>query len=317
MCDISNPIYHDAEKAREWLEAELWPNGPLCPHCGVIDQATLLRGKTTRPGLYQCNACREPFTVTVGTLYERSHIPLHKWLMGTHLMMASKKGVSSLQLHRMLGLTKKTAWFMAHRIRESLRDTMIPGDQLGGIGKPVEIDETYVGGKSRNRKYHVPPKEPVVSLVERKGRVRSRHVPTVNGETLGPILEEMVRKDALIMTDDSTVYPPITGDFRGHGTMNHSAGEYVRGVFYHTNTVENYFSILKRRIIGIYHHVSSQHLHRYCAEFDFRYNNRMGLGVNDNERVANSIPGIVGKRLTYRRIGGKPEAQASTGSEAP
>jgi transposase-like protein len=229
--------------------------------------------------------------------------------MGTHLMMASKKGVSSLQLHRMLGIGKKSAWFMAHRIRESLRDTTIPGDQLGGIGKPVEIDETYIGGKSRNRKYHVPPKEAVVALVERKGRVRSRHVPTVNGETLRPILKEMVRKDTFIMTDESTVYPPIAGEFRGHGTVNHSAGEYVRGVFYHTNTVENYFSILKRGIIGVYHHVSSRRLRRYCAEFDFRYNDRMGLGVNDNQRVANAIPGIVGKRLTYRRVGGQPETQ--------
>ena len=314
MCDISNPIYHDETKAREWLEAELWPNGPICPHCGVVDQATLLKGKTTRAGLYQCNACREPFTITVGTLYERSHIPLHKWLMGTHLMMASKKGVSSLQLHRMLGIGKKSAWFMAHRIRESLRVAVIPGDELGGIGKPVEIDETYVGGKSRNRKSHVPSKEPVVALVERKGRVRSRHVPTVNGETLRPILKEMVRKDTFIMTDDSPVYPPIMGGFRGHGTVNHSAEEYVRGVFYHTNTVENYFSILKRGIVGVYHHVSPQHLHRYCTEFDFRYNNREGLGVNDNERMANSIPGIVGKRLTYRRIGGKPEGQAQDGA---
>jgi len=200
---------------------------------------------------------------------------------------------------------KKTAWFMGHRIRESLRDTTILGSQLGGIGKPVEMDETYVGGKARNRKNHVPPKAPVVALVERKGRVRSRHVPTVAGETLRPILKEMVRQDTFILTDESPVYPPIVGDYRGHGTVNHSAEECVRGVFYHTNTVENFFSILKRGIIGTFHHVSPQHLGRYLAEFDFRYNQRMGLGVNDSQRMAASILGIVGKRLTYRRTGGR------------
>src|SRR5437763_1706141 len=193
MSDLSRPEFHDAEKAREWLESELWPDGPVCPHCGTINQATLLKGKTTRPGLYQCNACREPFTVTVGTLYERSHIPLTKWLMATHLMMASKKGVSSLQLHRMLGIGKKSAWFMAHRIRESLRPTK-PEPTLGGQNKVVEVDETYVGGRAANRKNHIPPKEPVVALVEREGRVRSHHVANVDGENLGPILKEQIEK---------------------------------------------------------------------------------------------------------------------------
>lgn len=314
MSDLSNPIFHDATKAREWLEAMLWPEGPICPHCGVVDAATLLKGKTTRPGLYQCNACREPFTVTVGTLYERSHIPLNKWLMATHLMMASKKGVSSLQLHRMLGIGKKSAWFMAHRIRESLRASMVPGGELGGGSRTVEIDETYVGGKARNRTNYVPPKEPVVALVERRGKVRSRHVASVNGETLRPIINDMVKKEAFIMTDESTVYPPILGDYRAHATVNHSEQEYVRGIFYHTNTVENYFSILKRGIIGTFHHVSPKHLHRYLAEFDYRYNERMGLGVNDAQRMAKSIPGIVGKRLTYRRTGGQPDGQEAAGA---
>ena len=163
MCDLSNPIFHDEAAARAWLEARIWPHGPVCPKCGVIGEATLMKGKTTRAGLYQCNACREPFTVTMGTLYERSHIPLNKWLAATHLMMASKKGVSSLQLHRMLGLSKKTAWFMAHRIRESLRPAT-PRSPLGGANKVVEIDETYVGGKAANRKNRIPPKEPVVAL---------------------------------------------------------------------------------------------------------------------------------------------------------
>lgn len=314
MSDLSNPIFHDENKAREWLEARLWPNGPVCPKCGVVDQATLMNGKTTRAGLYQCNACREPFTVTVGTLYERSHIPLNKWLMATHLMMASKKGVSSLQLHRMLGISKKSAWFMSHRIRASLVGSEIPGDQLGGKGKTVEMDETYVGGKAANRKNYIPPKEAVVALVERDGRVRSRHVPSVNGETLGPILRGEVAKESYIMTDDSPVYPPITGKFAGHGTVNHSAQEYVRGVFWHTNTVENYFSILKRGIIGTYHHVSPEHLHRYLAEFDYRHNHRSKLGVNDAQRMNKSIGGIVGRRLTYRRT--RDQSQGQEGTQA-
>ncbi len=182
MSDLSNPIFHDADKAREWLEARLWANGPICPHCGTVDQATLMKGKTTRPGLYQCNSCREPFTVTVGTLYERSHVPLNKWLAATHLMMASKKGISALQVGRLLGLSKKTAWFLCHRIRESLRETK-PVSPLGGQNKVVEVDETYVGGKSRNRKHVVPAKEAVVALVERDGKVRSRHVPDVTAKT--------------------------------------------------------------------------------------------------------------------------------------
>jgi transposase-like protein len=177
MSDLSRPEFHDAEKAREWLEAELWPDGPICPHCGTIKQATLMQGKTTRAGLYQCNSCREPFTVTVGTLYERSHIPLSKWLAATHLLMASKKGMSALQIGRLLGLSKKTAWFLCHRIRESLRTTTETGP-LGGKNRVVEADETFVGGKARNRKNYVPPKEAVLALVERDGRVRSRMFPT-------------------------------------------------------------------------------------------------------------------------------------------
>lgn len=307
MSDLSNPIFHDADKAREWLEARLWANGPICPHCGVVDQATLMQGKTTRPGLYQCNACREPFTVTVGTLYERSHVPLNKWLAATHLMMASKKGISALQIGRLLGLSKKTAWFLCHRIRESLRDTK-PAGQLGGANKVVEIDETYVGGKSKNRKNHVPPKEAVVALVERDGKVRSTHVPDVTGKTLRPMLQAQIDGASYLMTDESPVYPPVAKGFGGHGTVNHSIEEYVRGGFWHTNTVEGYFSILKRGIIGTFHHVSQQHLKRYLAEFDYRYNERSKLGVSDAERFYKSIPGIVGKRLTYRRTRGAEEA---------
>lgn len=308
MAITPNEIFQDAEKARDWLEALLWPEGPVCPHCGCIDNATKFQGKAHRDGVWKCKPCEKQFTVTVGTVFERSHIPLNKWLMALFLLTSSKKGMSTHQMHRMLAISYKSAWFMTMRLRKALESGTLP-DPLGGIGKPVEIDETYVGGKARNRKNHIPPKEAVVSLVQRKGGVRSHHVASVNGETLGPILKAGIRKDTFIMTDDSTVYPPITGDFRGHGTVNHSAEEYVRGVFYHTNTVENYFSILKRGIIGTFHHVSPEHLHRYLVEFDFRYNNRVGLGVNDNERFAKAAKGIVGKRLTYRRIDGRAEAQ--------
>ncbi|HET6247356.1 MAG TPA: IS1595 family transposase [Tepidisphaeraceae bacterium] len=303
MNDLSNPIFHDEAKAREWLEKRLWANGPICPKCGVIDQATLMQGESHRPGLYQCNACREPFTVTVNTLYERSKVPLNKWLAATHLMMASKKGVSALQVGRMLGLSKKTAWFLCHRIRESLRDTNI--EPLGGSGKTVEFDETYVGGKERNkhaskrnrRNIGGAGKEAVFALVERGGKVRSHHVSDVSARTLRPILEAQLDAASKTMSDDGGAR--ILHGSPLHQSVNHSIGEYVRGDA-HTNTIEGYFSIMKRGITGVYHHVSPQHLKRYLAEFDYRYNERSALGVSDAERMSKSVQGIVGKRLTYR-----------------
>lgn len=300
MSDFSNPIFHDETKAREWLEARLWPHGPVCPHCGVVDEATLMNGKTTRAGLYQCNACREPFTVTVGTLYERSHIPLNKWLAATHLMMASKKGMSALQISRLLGISYKSTWFMCHRIRESLRETK--PEALGGQNKVVEADETYVGGKAKNRAHAEPPKkEAVFSLVERDGKVRSVHLPRVTGKNVREAIVTQASRKSYLMTDEAPLYKAVGREFSGHGTVNHSIDEYVRGGFWHTNTIEGYFSILKRGIVGTYHHVSQQHLKRYLAEFDFRYNERAKLGVNDAERMHKAIGGIVGKRLTYRR----------------
>jgi transposase-like protein len=306
MSDLSKPIFHDETKAREWLERQLWPDGPICPKCGVIDQATLMQGESHRPGLYQCNACRKPFTVTVGTLYERGKVPLHKWLAATHLMMASKKGMSALQIGRLLGLSKKTAWFLCHRIRESLRETN--PDMLGGEGVTVEIDESFVGGleknKHRSKRRHKGTggvgKEAVFALVERGGRVRSHHIPAVNAETLRPILDAQLHGATMVMTDEGGAMKKIGSEFDRHESVNHSIGEYVRGDA-HTNTIEGYFSIMKRGINGVYHHVSQQHLKRYLAEFDFRYNERSALGVEDAGRMTKAISGIVGKRLTYRQ----------------
>ena len=300
MTDLTDPIYHNNDAARRRLESIRWPDGPYCPHCGVFEDVHRLGGKAGTAGLLHCRTCRKKFTVTVGTLFERSHIPLHKWLLATHFLSASKKGMSAHQLHRMLGVTYKTAWFMAHRIREAMRETN-PGP-IGGQNKVVEADETYVGGKAKNRAFGPPPpKEPVFSLVERDGRVSSHHVPNVSAKTLRKILVTHADRKSYLMTDASNVYTKTGREFSGHGTVNHSINEYVRGGFWYTNTVENYFSILKRGITGVYQHVSQQHLKRYLGEFDFRYNERIGLGVSDTERTERAIKGAEGKRLTYQQ----------------
>ena len=290
----------DEKVAYAYVEAKIWPNGRVCPHCGVVDRSGALKGKSTRIGVYKCYTCRKPFTVKVGTIFESSHVKLHIWLQAMFLLCSSKKGMSTHQLHRTLGVTLKTAWFMTHRIREAMREGKLPGG-MGGEGKFVEADETYIGGKAKNRAYaeKLPCHEPVVALVERKGRVASFHIPNVNASNLKPILKEKIAPKSDLRTDESNLYTQIGKEFASHETVNHSIKEYVRGDA-HTNTVEGYFSILKRGIYGVYHHVSEQHLKRYLCEFDFRYNERIALGVDDVERTNRALRGIVGKRLTYR-----------------
>lgn len=297
--NLTDPIYSDPDLAREHLESILWPEGPFCPHCGAVEGIAKLQGTKSRPGLHYCNACHGQFTVTVGTVLERSKIPLNKWVLAFHLYAASKKGLSAHQLGRMLGITYKSAWFMAHRIREAMRE-LNPGP-IGGANKVVEADETFVGGKAKNAKRGkpIPKKEAVFSLVERDGKVRSFHVANVTAKSLGPVLNAHVDQATYLMTDEAPQYGKIAKRFSGHGTVNHSIDEYVRhGGFMHTNTIEGYFAILKRGIYGTYQHVSEQHLKRYVGEFDFRYNERH---VDDAERTVKAIAGVAGKRLTYRR----------------
>ena len=293
---LDDPIFKDEEKARAYLESVRWPDGPICPHCGSIDNAYDLNGEAHRPGLHTCADCRKQFSVTVGTLFERSHVPLHKWLLAFHLLCASKKGCSSHQIHRMLGVTYKTAWFMTHRIREAMKDPVFTS-QLGGGGKIVEIDETYWGNVWKKPRKHtgMQHKEKIFSLVERGGQIRSFHVESVRGDTLKPILREQIAQDTHIVSDDFGSYRDLHNHFQKHSTVNHEAREYVRGAIY-TNTLENYFSILKRGLRGVYQHVDKKHLRRYVGEFDFRYNTR---DISDTERTALGLRGIAGKRLLY------------------
>jgi len=307
MTDLTNPIFTDEDEARAYLEQQRWPDGPYCPHCGEVENVTRMSGKSHRKGLFQCNSCRQTFTVTVGTLYERSKVPLHKWLLATHLLCASKKGMSAHQLHRMLGVTYKTAWFMAHRIREAMLDPTPP--PLGGKDMTVEADETYLGGNKGEwqfingigwrRKRGYAGKRAIFALVERNGRARTFHVDRVNAKTLRRIMTTNVRRETDLMTDEAMLYRGVGKEYNSHQRVTHSIREYVRGDV-HTNTVEGFFSIFKRGMKGVYQHCGEQHLQRYLTEFDFRYNTRE---LTDTERAAEALKGISGKRLMYRRAG--------------
>jgi transposase-like protein len=302
---LQNPIFTDDDKAREWLERRIWATGRLCPHCGVISYSTLLKGQKHRPGVYQCLACRGQFTVTVGTVFERSKIPLSKWLAALFLMVASKKGVSAHQVHRMLGISYKSTWFMMHRLREAMRQ----GDlaPMGGAGSIVEIDETFIDRKPdmpiRRGTNH---KHVVLTLVERGGSVRSFHVDGVKKDDVLPIIRANLSRETHVMTDEAKRYAQLGDEFAKHDAIDHSREEYgytdrKTGVKVNTNTIEGYYSIFKRGMKGVYQHCSEKHLHRYLAEFDFRYSNRSARGIEDKERAEILAKGIVEKRLTYRR----------------
>ena len=307
--NLTNPIFNDEAAAWAHFEAIRWPDGPVCPHCGVINSADKINGDTARAGLYRCRECVKQFTATVGTVYESSHIPMHKWLLATHLLCSSKKGVSAHQLMRNLELgSYRTAWFMAHRIREAMTDH--DPSPIGGKDKTVEIDETVfgriegapkssksMGGRSGYRNV-------ALTLVERGGSARSFHVSGTTIAELKPVIRANVERETAIMTDQAAWYPEIGADFASHDTVNHANDEYARyesNKLISTNAVEGYYSIFKRGMKGVYQHCKEKHLHRYLAEFDFRFSNRIALGVDDTMRAAKAVKGGEGKRLMYNQ----------------
>jgi len=301
MADLTNPIFNDEAKARKHFEGLRWPEGRYCPHCGEAERTSPVAGQSV--GLYYCNSCKKKFSATVGTVYERSHIPLHKWLAATHLMASSKKGMSAHQIHRLLGITYKSAWFMCHRIREAMVDQT--PEPMGGNGETIEVDETYIGrrkgAKVRKGGAH---KNTVLTLVSRDGSARSFHVDGTSAAELLPYVYKNILRNTNIMTDEAHPYKRLGETFASHQSVNHGAEEYVRGAVY-TNTVEGFFSIFKRGMKGVYQHCSEKHLHRYLAEFDFRYSNRK---ITDAERAGLAVTGARTKRLTYRQ---PPSAKAS------
>jgi transposase-like protein len=310
--DIQAKAFTDNDVAREAIEALMWPHGPVCPHCGCTGKIGKVEGKSARPGLYYCGDCKKQFTVTVGTIFERSKVPLSKWWMAIHLMASSKKGMSAHQLHRMLGVAYQTAWFMEHRIREAMRDGAL--SPMGGNGGIVEIDETYIGRKDGFEvKRGFGHKNAIFTLVERGGSARSFHVEDATKDTILPIIRANLDRETHVMTDEANRYSKIGSEFAKHDVVDHSRGEYgytdrESGAKINTNTIESYYSIFKRGMKGVYQHCGEKHLHRYLAEFDFRYSNRTKLGVNDKARADKIVEGAKGKRLVYRRSEGLPIA---------
>ena len=302
---ISSKCFHNEETAYAWVESLLWPNGPVCPHCGGFDRISKMGGNSTRIGTYKCYQCRKPFTVKVGTIFESSHVPLRHWLQAMFLLASSKKGISANQLARTLGCTLKTGWFIGHRIREAMKDLGIAVAPMGSGGGIVEADETFLGRKQgRKVRTGYGHKMAVMSLVERGGKVRSFHIAKTGREEAERIINANVSHEARLMTDSASYYRHGEFDVADHQTVNHDIGEYARypkdEPVIHTNTVESYYSVFKRGMKGVYQHCQEKHLHRYAAEFDFRHNNRIALGVNDEARFESMVRGIVGKRLTYR-----------------
>ena len=303
MSYLSSPHFHDEKSAYKFVEAHVWADGRVCPHCGTVDKSGALKGNSTRIGVYKCYACRKPFTVKVGTIFQDSKVKLHLWLQAIYLIASSKKGISANQLHRTLGVTLKTAWFMGHRIREAMRSGVL--SPMGGGGGDVEVDETFFGtepGAIKRKGFSH--KMKILSLVDRNTKqARSMVIDKVSRSEILPILNENLSKEARLLTDEARHYRGIHWEWGGaaHQMVNHSKGEYVRASDpqIHTNTIENYFSVFKRGMKGTYQHCGKQHLHRYLAEFDFRYNNRIALGVDDKARADAILCGIQGKRLTY------------------
>ena len=298
---ISDKHFHNEAAAYAFVEARVWPNGPVCPHCGGVDRISKMGGKSTRIGAYKCYQCRKPFTVKIGTIFEASHVPMRHWLQAIFLMASSKKGISSNQLHRTLGCTLKTAWFISHRIREAMRDGKLA--PMGGAGKTVEADETFIGkigfAPKGRKKPGVAFRNVVLTLVERGGSARSFHIDTHNLSEVTAIVRANVHHETAMNTDEGSWYNELGEHFASHETVHHKSDEYVRGDVT-TNTVEGYYSIFKRGMKGVYQHCKEKHLHRYLSEFDFRYSNRIAVGVDDVARAELALKGVVGKRLTYR-----------------
>lgn len=307
MSALSAPHFHNEEAAYAYVEARIWPEGPVCPHCGGVDRIGKMGGKSTRIGAYKCYQCRKPFTVKIGSIFEASHVPMNIWLQAMYLIAGSKKGISSNQLHRILGVTLKTAWFMSHRIREAMRDGA--PDLMGGSGGRVEVDETFIGYNPRVKKAKgkggSAHKLRVVALIDRdSGKARSMPANSLVRDEVAQIVRANVAKEAQLTTDESRLYAAVGKEYASHEYVTHGRHEYVRGDV-STNTVEGYFSIFKRGMRGIYQHCHENHLHRYLAEFDFRYTNRQALGCNDADRADRLLQGVVGKRLTYETIGAR------------